>query len=53
MSQENAALASRWFEEAWNSQRAELISELAADDCCGYAAIGDMINRDEFVRRTR
>ena len=49
MSQENVELARRWFNEVWNERRTDLICELTASECCGYAASGEHIDRDQFT----
>lgn len=36
MSEENKALARRWFEEVWNKGRADAIGEMAADNLVAH-----------------
>ena len=50
MTRENSALARRWFEDVWNGRRGDLIAELAAPECTGHTASGDLCTRDEFVQ---
>jgi len=49
MSLANITLAKRWFDEGWNERRDDLIYEIAAPDCGGYAPSGDWMDIDTFV----
>ncbi len=48
MSQENAALARRWFEEVWNQRKVEAIDALSAPDSIGHLADEAIRTREEF-----
>ena len=48
MSQENAALARRWFEEVWNARRGELIAEMIAPEAVCQAPGGLLRGPHEF-----
>jgi steroid delta-isomerase-like uncharacterized protein len=51
MSQDNTALARRWFEEVWNQRRGELIDELIAREAVCQSPGGLLRGPEEF--RTR
>ena len=55
MSQENAALGRRWFEEVWNQQRVEVATQLATTDCRahGHAPNDACIGIPEFQEFAR
>jgi len=36
VSQDNVALAKRWFEEVWNNRRLDAIDEMTTDDVVGH-----------------
>ena len=52
MSEENKALARRWFEEVWNKGRADAIGEMAADNLVAHGLAdttgGEVTSIDEF-----
>jgi steroid delta-isomerase-like uncharacterized protein len=55
MSQENAALGRRWFEQVWNSQNIDAADQLAAADCTvhGHAPNDAVIGMPEFKEFAR
>lgn len=48
MSQENCAIARRWFEEVWNQRRSETIAALSAPESVGHLADGEVRTPEEF-----
>jgi steroid delta-isomerase-like uncharacterized protein len=51
MSQDNDAFMRRWFEEAWNQRRAEIIEEYVAPESVCHADDGPIRGPDEFKER--
>jgi predicted ester cyclase len=48
MSQENVALAHRWFDEVWNQRREETIDELLLPSSVGHMETGDVQGGEGF-----
>ena len=48
MSEENRALAKRWFEEVWNRRRTETVDELLAQEGVGHMEGGDVRGPEAF-----
>ena len=48
MSQENVAIAHRWFEEVWNQRRGEVVDELLLPTSIGHMESGDVRGGEEF-----
>ena len=51
MSQQNLALARRWFEEVWNQRRDATIDELLTPESVCYSDDGPIRGPDEFRQR--
>ena len=51
MSQENAALVLRWFEEGWNQRRAEMLDELIMPESVLHSDDGPIHGPDQFRER--
>jgi predicted ester cyclase len=51
MSQDNIAIAHRWFEEVWNQRRPETIDELLAVESVCHADDGPIRGPQEFKER--
>ena len=51
MSRENDAFMRRWFEEAWNHRRPEIIDEYLAPESVCHAEDGPIRGPDEFRER--
>jgi steroid delta-isomerase-like uncharacterized protein len=51
MSNPNAAVARRWFEEVWNQRRAETVDELLRPDSVGHTESGDVVGPDDFKNK--
>jgi steroid delta-isomerase-like uncharacterized protein len=48
MSEENRALALRWFDEVWNQRRTATIDELLSPDCVGHMEGAEIRHPDQF-----
>jgi predicted ester cyclase len=46
----NAELSRRWFEEVWNQHRSATIDELLSPECVGHLETGDVHGIDAFKR---
>jgi steroid delta-isomerase-like uncharacterized protein len=50
MSEANIGICRRWFEEAWNQRRDDVVHELLVPESVSHTEAGDVRGRDEFLR---
>jgi predicted ester cyclase len=48
--EDNTALARRWFEEIWNQRRTETVHELLRPDSVGHLQTGDVVGPEPFLQ---